>query len=72
MRFFVHCEFLTRILSDQGANFEPKLVQSLCSLTAMKKFQTTAYDPMVNGMVERFKRTLLNMLGTLEESRKVS
>ena len=48
-----------------------KLIQSLCSLTGMRKTWTTPYHPMGNGMVERFNKTLLNMLGTLEESRKV-
>ena len=69
--FFVHYGFPARIHSDQGANFESKLIQSLCSLTGMKKTRTTPYHPMGNGMVERFNRTLLNMLGTLEESQKL-
>ena len=68
--FFVHYGFPARIHSDQGDNFESKLIQSLCSLTAMKKTRMTPYHPMGNGMVERFNRTLLNMLGTLEESQK--
>ena len=69
--FFVHCGFPARIHSDQGANFKSKLIQSLCSLTGMKKTCTTPYHPMGKGMVERFNRTLLNMLGSLEESQKV-
>ena len=68
--FFLHYGFPARIHSDQGANFESKLIQSLCSLTGMKKTRTTPYHPMGNGMVERFNKTLLNMLGTLEESQK--
>ena len=68
--FFLHYGFPARIHSDQGANFESKLIQSLCSLTGMRKTRTTPYHPMGNGMVERFNKTLLNMLGTLEESQK--
>ena len=68
--FFLHYGFPARIHSDQGANFESKLIQSLCSLTGMRKTRTTPYQPMGNGMVERFNKTLLNMLGTLEESQK--
>ena len=69
--FFVHYGFQARIHSDQGANFKSKLIQSLCSLNGMKKTRTTPYHLMGNCMAERFNRTLLNMLGTLEESQKV-
>ena len=51
--------------SDQGSYFEPKMIQSLCSLIGLKKSLTTQFHPMGNGMVERFIRTLLNMLGTM-------
>ena len=68
--FFVHYGFPARIHSDQGANFESKLIKSLCDLTGMKKTRTTPYHPMGNGMVERFNRTLLNMLGTLQDDKK--
>ena len=39
--FFLHYGFPARIHSDQGANFESKLIQSLCSLTGMWKTRTT-------------------------------
>ena len=68
--FFRHYGFPARIHSDQGANFQPKLLQNIYNLTGIKKTKTTPYHPMGNGMVERFNKTLLNMLGTLEEGQK--
>ncbi|XP_048258582.1 uncharacterized protein LOC124117558 [Haliotis rufescens] len=55
-----------RIHSDQGANFQGKLMKELCSLTQINKSRTTPHHAMGNGQCERFNRTLLNMLGTLD------
>ncbi|XP_048248954.1 uncharacterized protein LOC125378132 [Haliotis rufescens] len=69
--FVVHYGLPVRIHSDQGANFEGALMKELCTLTNMQKSRTTPYHAMGNGMCERFNRTLLNMLGTLDpESKK--
>ena len=70
-RFFVHYGFLSRIHSDQGRNFESKLIEELCHLTGTQKSRTTPYHPMGNGLAERFNSTLINMLGTLEPHQKV-
>lgn len=51
--------------SDQGKQFESKLVQEICKLLQVKKTQTTLYHPQCNGMAERFNRTLLDMLATM-------
>ena len=60
----------TRIHSDQGACFELEIIKELCKITGMKKPHTTPYHPMGNPIPERFSRTLLNMLGTLEPDKK--
>lgn len=60
----------TRLHSDQGPNFESKVVSELCELLGVKKSRTTPYHAMGNGQCERMNRTLLSMLGTLANDQK--
>eukprot|EP00731_Ephydatia_muelleri_P024875 Em0016g1146a len=53
-----------QIHSDQGRQFESELINEICKLLQIKKSHTTPYRPQGNGMVERFNRTLLDMLAT--------
>ncbi len=55
-----------RIHSDQGANFESKLMKELCEATSIARSRTTPYHAMGNWICERFNRTLIDMLGTLQ------
>ena len=48
--------------TDQGRNFESKLIKEVCELLGIKKTRTTPYHPQSDGMVERFNRTLEAML----------
>ena len=50
------------VLTDQGSNFLSKLVQDICNLFKIKQLYTTAYHPQTDGLVERFNRTLCDML----------
>ena len=50
------------IHSDQGREFENKVMHELCLLGGSHKTKTTPYHPESDGLVERFNRTLLMML----------
>lgn len=50
--------------SDQGRQFESKLMIEVCKLLQINKTRTTPYHPQCDGLVERFNRTLLSMLAT--------
>jgi transposase InsO family protein len=68
--FVVHYGLTKRIHSDQGANFESKLIKVLCELFCISKCRTTPYHPIGNGLCERFNRTLINILGSMEQATK--
>ena len=50
------------LLSDRGAAFLSGLLQETYRLLGLRKANTTAYHPKTDGLVERFNRTLLEML----------
>ena len=50
------------IHSDQGSQYESKLFSDVCELLGIQKTHTTPYHPQSDGMVERFNKTLCNML----------
>ena len=68
--FIIHYGFPTKIISDQGHNFESKLIANLCQVAGTQKLRTSPYHPQTSGQYEQFNNTLLNMLGTLTPEQK--
>ena len=64
--FFQHivCRFGMPMVihSDQGREFENKIMHELCIMGGLHKTKTTPYHLESDGLVERFNRTLLMML----------
>ena len=52
------------IHSDQGPDFESNLFQEMCRLLEIDKTRTCPYLPQSDGMIERFNRTVTQMLAT--------
>ena len=54
------CRFgmVEQVLSDQGVNFESKLIKQLCALIGTDKLHTSTYHPAGNGITERLNRTI--------------
>ncbi len=67
--FLVHYGFPEKLHSDQGTDFESRTIKELCKVAGISKTRTTPYHPRGNP-VERFNRTLLQMLGTLNNKEK--
>ena len=50
------------LLSDRGSAFLSHLMKEVCQLLGIHRVNTTAYHPQTDGLVERFNRTLIDML----------
>ena len=50
------------LLSDRGANLLAHLILDLCKILGITKLNTSSYHPQCDGAVERFNRTLKQVL----------
>ena len=57
----------SELLSDRGTAFLSSLMFEVYRLLGVKKTNTTAYHPQTDGLVERFHRTLTDMLAKTTE-----
>ncbi|KII60850.1 Transposon Ty3-G Gag-Pol polyprotein [Thelohanellus kitauei] len=48
--------------TDQGTNFDSEIFRGVCSSLGIQKTRTSPYHPQSDGLVERFNRTLVNMI----------
>ena len=53
--------------SDQGRNFEAAIIQDICKLLGVNKTRTTPYHPLSDGFVERFNRTMMDIVSKFIE-----
>ena len=57
--------------SDQGTNFESKVMAKVCKLLDIEKNRTSPLHPQSDGQVERYNRKLIKILrGKLQENQE--
>lgn len=67
--FFFHYSPPEHLHPDQGRNFESAVISEVCKLLGIVKSRTTPYHPQSDGLVERFNRTLFDMLAKAVQDR---
>ena len=60
------------IHTDQGRNFESDLLRNVCRILGIHKTRTTAFRPQSDGFIERFNRTLQQILSLYVSERQTN
>ncbi len=53
------------IITDNGSEFNNRILEELCKLSNVKKVNVQVYHPQSNGVVERLTRKIINCLRAL-------
>ena len=69
--YFCQYRVPQQLHSDQGSQYESELIQEVCKILDIKKTRTTPHHPSCtcNGEIERFNRTLADILATTLDNR---
>ncbi len=62
VKLFARVGICREILTDQGSNFTSQLLAEVYKLLHAKALRTSPYHPQTDGLVERFNKTLKEML----------
>ena len=62
MLLFSRVGIAREVLTDQGSCFMSRVMKELLSLLQVKQLRTSVYHPQTDGLVERFNKTLKQML----------
>ena len=60
----------SKLLSDQGTNFESNIIKDLCQLMGIWKVRTSPYHTQTNKQVEQPQQTLMQMIGKLSKDQE--
>ena len=70
--FILRCGIPSKILHDQGGNFENNLFKNIAKLLEIQNLRTTPCYLQTNGLTEIMNQTVLSMFRTLPEKYKLS
>ena len=64
------CIYRRKFTATRGRTFESRFIRELWNPYGISKSHTSAYQPLMNDQVERFNRTLCNLIKSLDTHRR--